>query len=239
MLTFAVPPSSFPATVMQFVGRAESDLAVFLQSFALGNFEVGVKMVDACGPGVPPSQRGYWLFLGGLTNADTTLLVEDTARPGDVFDWHSPAGEFAQTLGLTPAFACEELQSPSCVRTDQAACLQDRFRVSGQMLDFADPPTTFATSVMEFDGRAESDQAVFFESFAPGNFEIGVKMVDACGLPAGHPQRGYWTFYGGLTNAVTEVRVTDTETGQLDVWTVESGTFPSSEGRTPAFPCDD
>jgi hypothetical protein len=85
--------------------------------------------------------------------------------------------------------------------------------------------------------RAETDQAAFFHSFNPGNFEVGVKMVNACGLQAGHPLRSFWIFYSGLTNAATEVRAVDTSTGRVDVWRNPAGTLPTAEARTDAFPC--
>ena len=88
-------------------------------------------------------------------------------------------------------------------------------RVRGTMKDFGSPPRELDVRVMDFPaGRAESDQGVFFESFNRGNFEIGVKMVDGCGLPAGDPLRAYWLFVGGLTNARAEIRIEDTVTGE-------------------------
>jgi hypothetical protein len=127
------------------------------------------------------------------------------------------------------------------VRDDETACLlADRFQVTGVMKDFADPPEEFPTRVMSFpgDGRAESAQAVFFQSFTAGNFEAGVKMVNACGLPVSHPLRAYWAFYGALTNAETRIRVTQRSTGLVDEWFNPAGTFPVSEGRTKAFSCE-
>lgn len=107
------------------------------------------------------------------------------------------------------------------------------------MLDFTSPAQEFPTAVMSFPGgRAESDQAVFFQSFNPGNFEAGVKMVDGCGLPEGHPLRSFWVFYGGLTNAETTIRVTQVATGLTDTWSNPRGAFPQSVGRTGAFPCN-
>lgn len=84
-----------------------------------------------------------------------------------------------------------------------------------------------------------TNQAGFFQSFTPGNFELGVRMVDACGLPQNHPQRGYWTFYGGLTNAGTEMSITQLATGSTDSWTVEpkESNQLASDG-VPAFDCE-
>ncbi len=242
MQDFSSPPQAFASRVMRFPqNRAESDQAVFFHSFNPGNFEVGVKMVDGCGLPEDHPLRAFWAFFGGLTNAQTQIEVEDTVT-GGIVEWRNPAGEFPITVGDTGAFPCADGQPVEpCVRDRHAACLiGGRFQVTGTMLDFSDPPREFPVEVMGFPGgRAESQQAVFFESFNPGNFEIGVKMVDGCGLPEGHPLRFYWIFYGGLTNAETEVRVTQVATGLVDVWYNPAGMFPRSEGRTQAFPCNE
>ena len=121
------------------------------------------------------------------------------------------------------------------------ACLLDgAFRVTGAMKNFATPPATFEIAVMDFaGGRAESDEAVFWESFEPGNFEVAVKMIDACSLPAGHPLRFYWAFFGGLTNQRTDMAIRDTVTGR-DRHLDQSGeSLPATVADTSAFPCTD
>lgn len=240
MRDFQTPPKNFETRVMTLAAtRAQTEQAVFFESFTPGNFEVGVKMVDGCGlaPGNP--LRAFWVFAGGLTNAYTAVTVTDTAT-GETFEWTNPAGTFPTTVGDTGALPCTS-GTPACSNSDTRACLLgSRFAVEGVMEDFASPPVEFDLRVMEFgDSRAETEQAVFFDSFTEGNFEVGVKMVDACGLPPGDPLRAYWAFYGGLTNAETEIRITQLETGLSDVWTNPEGSFPTSEGRTAAFPCID
>jgi hypothetical protein len=240
MKDFSSPPRTYPLTVMSFPdGRAETEQAVSFESFTAGNFEAGVKMVDGCA--LPPGNpvRAYWAFFGGLTNAQAEIGVEDTVT-GQVYQWLNPAGRFPITLGDTSAFPCiAGTAATPCARGANTACLLgSRFRVTGRMLDFSSPPQEFPVAVMSFPGgRAESDQAVFFQSFNPGNFEVGVKMVDGCSLPAGHPLRSFWVFYGGLTNAETTIRVTQVATGLADTWTNPRGLFPQSVGRTGAFPC--
>ena len=237
------PSTSVVGRVMQFdTARAESEQSVFFESFQDGNFEVGVKMVDACGLPEGNPQRAYWAFFGGLTNAGTTIRIEDRTT-GESYTWESPAGEFALTLGDTNALPCEVDNPPPpvpCEASAGTACLFDgRFQVTGSMQSFDDPPATVPVRVMDFaGGRAESDQSVFFESFQAGNFELGVKMVDACGLPNDNPLRAYWAFYGGLTNAESRVVVTQVGTGAADTWTVAAGMLPRSEGRTSAFACE-
>jgi hypothetical protein len=105
------------------------------------------------------------------------------------------------------------------------------------MKNFANPPVTFTNKVIQFaQDRAETDQAVFHQSFQAGNFEVGVKMVNACGTPA-NPQNFFWIFYGGLTTAETEIRAVDTLTGRVDIWRNPRGNAATTEGRTNAFPC--
>ncbi len=238
---FSSPPRSFDLRVMSFpAGRAESDQAVFFESFSPGNFELGVKMVDGCGLPEGHPLRTYWAFVGGLTNAAAQVAVEDTVT-GQRWSWANPAGRFPRTVGDTSAFPCTDgAPSAPCVQDGNTACLLDRrFKVGGWMEDFSTPPRLFPLRVMGFPaGRAESDQAVFFESFSAGNFEVGVKMVDGCGFPAGHPLRSYWVFYGGLTNAQTRVEVTQVSTLQVDVWENPAGVFPLTAGRTRVFPCE-
>ncbi|HLX09402.1 MAG TPA: hypothetical protein VKY89_16235 [Thermoanaerobaculia bacterium] len=50
--------------------------------------------------------------------------------------------------------------------------------------------------VLSFTGeRAESDESVFYYFADPSNFELGVKVLDACALTS-----SFWVFIGGLTN---------------------------------------
>jgi hypothetical protein len=239
MSDFESPPNTLPVRVMEFPGgRAESSQAAFFESFQPGNFEIGVKMVDGCGLPEGSPLHSYWLFVGGLTSADSLVRVEDTAT-GAVFEWNNPPGNLPTTFGETGVFACGGTPVPgACVAGDETACLLGRFLVSGTMKDFETPPNTLPVRVMSFPGsRAESDQAAFFESFQPGNFEVGVKMVDACALPPGSPGRAYWLFAGGLTSARTDLTIRQVATGQVVDWVNPSGSLPTSTGDTAAFAC--
>lgn len=91
------------ASVMSFSGqRAESDQSVFLYFFDNANFEMGVKMVDAC---VPPFDR-FWAFVSGLTNQGYTVTIRDTVT-GAVKNYSNPLGTYPQTVGDTNAFLCQ------------------------------------------------------------------------------------------------------------------------------------
>ena len=127
----------------------------------------------------------------------------------------------------------------ACVPDAGTACLLGgEFRITGTMKNFDTPPATFELEVMDFAaGRAESDEAAFWESFEPGNFEVATKMKDACSLPVGDPLRFYWAFFGGLTNQRTDMAIRDTVTGETVTWTNPANQFPTSVADTAAFPC--
>jgi hypothetical protein len=237
---------TFPLQLMDFPsGRAESNEASFWESFQAGNFEISIKVLDGCSifPLGHPLHF-YWAFFGGLTNQRTDMSIVDTLTLAQR-TFHNPAGTFPTTQAETMAFACTNpgAAGPCAADANTACLLGGRFKVTGSMRNAQNQ--VFATKVMQFPGpvskqpraRAETDQAAFFQSFSAGNFEIGVKMVDACSLPQGNPLRAYWIFYGGLTNAFSEVRAVHTATGSVDLWRNPAGSLPTTEGRTNAFPC--
>ena len=62
-----------------------------------------------------------------------------------------------------------------CAGVNTACLIGNRFWVTGKTLDFGSPAREFPVAVMGFPGgRAESDQAVFFESFPPGGFSLSL-----------------------------------------------------------------
>ena len=87
---------------MSFNGeRASSDQSSFWFFFDNANFEMGVKMVDAC---VPPFDR-FWIFVSGLTNQGYTVTVRDTVG-GGVKSYSNQLGDYPQTIGDTDALPC-------------------------------------------------------------------------------------------------------------------------------------
>jgi hypothetical protein len=87
---------------------------------------------------------------------------------------------------------------------------------------------------MSFEGaRAESDQSVFMWFFNSKNFEIGIKMVNACAPPF----HQYWAFVSGLTNQAFTVIIEDTETGATWSHSNTLGDLPLTRGDTAAFDC--
>ena len=68
--------------------------------------------------------------------------------------------------------------------------------------------------------RAEqlTDDTGYLWFFNPANVEVVVKVLDGCGF-----NDRFWVFAGGLTNVEVELRVEDTETGQVNVYANELG----------------
>ena len=121
-----------------------------------------------------------------------------------------------------------------CTRGPQTACLLGgRFEVEVDWI--SDGGATGEAKVMAFGGaRTESDQSVFFYFFddQPANFEMGVKVLDGCGING-----RFWIFVSGLTNRGFTVRVRDSATGRSRSYTNPLGTYPQTVGDTDALPC--
>ncbi len=259
--------------VMNFNGaRAESDQSAFFYFFDNANFEMGVKMVDACS-----FNDSFWVFLSGLTNQGNAVNILDTFT-GQTRTYTNPLGSYPQTLGATDGvtgFDCTpgdgariEKPTPAQVRqvlgstpldplgdslvgelapkaenaatacaddADTACHLGGRFAVE---VDWTTVSDSGSAEVMSFGGqRAASDQSSFWWFFDPANFEMGVKMVDAC-VP---PFNAYWVFVSGLTNQGFTVNITDTTTGLSKPYSNPLGQYPQTIGATGAdtgFPCD-
>ncbi len=58
----------------------------------------------------------------------------------------------------------------------------------------------------------------YFWFFDPGNVEMVVKVLNACSINNRH-----WVFASGLTNVRVEMRVTDTATGVMKMYTNPQG----------------
>ena len=71
--------------------------------YSPGNPEVVVKVLDGCS-----STGHYWIFAAGLTNAQTTLRVTDTAT-GVFKTYVSPEGTPSRTIRDTGTFGCSAL----------------------------------------------------------------------------------------------------------------------------------
>jgi ELWxxDGT repeat protein len=104
-----------------------------------------------------------------------------------------------------------EVDRPSvapCVADATTLCLADgRFRARAVRRDFAGELGTAGVVPLTGDSG-------YFWFFAPGNPEVLLKIVDACGLPG---FENFWAYSTGLTNVEVELEVVDTSTGERKV----------------------
>ncbi|MGE0641386.1 MAG: trypsin-like peptidase domain-containing protein [Thermoanaerobaculia bacterium] len=120
-----------------------------------------------------------------------------------------------------------------CVADADTACLLGgRFKVE---VTWQTLSGSGAAQVMYFNAeRAETDQSAFFWFFNPTNFEMGVKMVDACVAPYNR----FWVFYSGLTSQGFQVRVTRMADGLVKTFAPNPiDNLPTTVGDTDAFTC--
>lgn len=143
---------------------------------------------------------------------------------------------FADNVYLCLAGTCGPgagTNTDACIRDETTACLlEERFEVRIRWSDFEGH--VGSGRVMSFNSeRAESDQSAFFWFFQPTNFEMGVKMVDACDPPF----ERFWVFVSGLTNVGFTVTVRNTSTGELRAYNNPLGNLPTTQADTDAYLC--
>lgn len=74
-------------------------------------------------------------------------------------------------------------------------------------------------------------RAIWF--FSPGNTELVVKVLDACGIN-GH----YWISIAGMTDVATRTTVRNPNTNEEWTWTTQAGTFFKGTLDTQALACE-
>lgn len=80
----------------------------------------------------------------------------------------------------------------------------------------------------------ETDNSGMFWFFEPSNLEILIKVLDACA-----PFDRFWVFFSGTTNVGFDLTVTDTATGETNVYSNEDQTVTEPVLDTDAFDtCD-
>jgi hypothetical protein len=167
-----------------------------------------------------------------VSHFDTDLTPNELMEPilnNDAQDVLAVAA--LQDLGWSLAGA-----TGPCVADGDTACLLDgRFVVE---VEWSTLSSSGNAQIMSFAGqRASSDQSVFWYFFDNANFEMGVKMVEACV----DPFNAFWVFVSGLTNQGFTVTITDTDTGRIRTYSNPLGVYPQTVGATgtgDGFPCN-
>jgi hypothetical protein len=208
--------------------------------FDEANVELLAKVIEGCGV-----NDRYWSYNAGLTNLAVELFVHDpTSGRGKVY--RSDSGETFAPILDSDFVSCdgsaagassdppprsevvpEELVGSACAPSDTALCLLDgRFRATA----------TFRTAA----GATGAAHAVpltadtgTFWFFSPGNVELLVKAIDACGL-AGF--ENFWIFAAGTTDVEVELRVEDTVAGGEETYRRPLGTPFAPVLDSAAFP---
>jgi hypothetical protein len=141
-------------------------------------------------------------------------------------------GDYEFRVLADNAFAAP-VPSSACLRGDQQSCLHAaRFEVQ---VDWRTDDDDGKARVMEFGGqRTENDESVFWWFFGPQNFEMGVKLLEACVPFLGNK---YWVFISGLTDQGWTVRVRDTYTDATRTYVNPIGQLSETFADTAAFDC--
>jgi subtilisin family serine protease len=121
----------------------------------------------------------------------------------------------------------------SCIRDADTACLQgDRFEVN---ITWTNNQGGGAAQVMSFGGqRTENNEAAFYYFQSAANFEMGVKLLNACVPFFGNK---FWVFISGLTDQGWSVNVRDTQTGAIKTYSNPIGKLSTTFADTAAFNC--
>ncbi len=162
----------------------------------------------------------------GSVAAGVTGGVVDSLQPETDYTFRIRARSGAGDSAYSNEASATTLAGPSdCVPDDQALCLNGgRFRVEIRWRNFADQEGP--ARVVEVD----SDESGLFYFFTPDNWEMLLKVLDGCAYN-GH----YWVFAAATTNVEYTLRVTDTQTGELQEYFNPLGTASPAITDTKAF----
>ena len=211
------------------------------------NVELVVKVLD--GRAITDH---FWTFFGALSNVQYSVDVLDI-NSGKAVRYGNPQGTFA-SRGDVRSLSGNLLRSGPETRLRSAEDAADLVRASpAQSIQTQDVgPCELAALCLGEDNRFEvklewtefggnqgsgiptvlTRDTGYFWFFNEDNVEVVVKVLDATAFAG-----TYWVFSGSLTNVAYEMRVRDTFTGAVRVYTNELGTFKSF-GDTDAFPAD-
>ena len=197
----------------------------FMASFDLGPLPAGTEFTNVDTgtiPFSPPATNGCYYV---------SEVLEENGIVVDVRTF--PVGGTPENTGFDVfPFGTTCPAATFCTRTGTGACLLGgRFQVTAVYEN--DVSGSGPATVQSFGStRAESDESVFYSFTGPQNFELGVKVLDACSL-----FNVFWVFIGGLTNQGWNVTVLDTQTGHHKTYGNALGVTTVTTTDTAALPC--
>ncbi len=232
-----------------------SDDSGLFSFFDADNWEMLVKVLDGCA-----INDSYWVFLAATTDLGYTLTVTDTltgriveydntagVRAPAVTDTAAFPGCAANPTPLTDAQATvdsvvrrsvQELErlrgavagvagerAATCADGPDTLCLaHERFAVE---VTWRAPSGTVGTGHVV---PAESSDSGLFYFFDADNWEMLVKVLDACSVNG-----AYWVFAAATTDIELTLRVTDSQTGSAVEYHNPAGVPAAAITDTAAF----
>lgn len=172
-----------------------------------GELGDGTSRIPTTG-GKPLDAGDYFLVTSGDQTADFGPFQHSIRCSGEVQPLHGSCPAYFEQLPI-----------------EQQACLNGRFTVAIAWATETD--SGFATPV-----RSGSSDSALFWFFNPKNWEVMVKVLDACTL-----NDRFWVFAGALTNVEYSIAVVDGETLQINAYSNELGTAAPATTDTDAFEC--
>jgi hypothetical protein len=162
-----------------------------------------------------------------------TLAFCDIASPA-AGTWHFLVNGVAGPGGpyelVTTLFSQSTIP---CLRDSDTACLQnERFEVN---VTWNNNGGNGIGQVMNFGGqRTENAETAFYYFQSATNFEIGVKVLNAC-IPAFGNK--FWVFISGLTDQGWQITIRDSQTGAVKTYSNARGHLSTTFADTSAFNC--
>ncbi len=204
-------------------GRPVNDLTKFIHS------------VSATGEIFGGSSGSPVIVAGGYVVGQllgTCPGVSEPCLAGSTFDQLD--GAFAATYPSVAAYLSPTTSSGPCVPSGTTLCIDDtpgdqRFKVEVSFQQAGGSPAP--GNAIPLSGLGVSSGGLFW-FFNPGNPEMLVKVLNACGL-GNH----YWVFYAAGTNVGLTTTVTDTVTGAHKTYTNAIGAAAPPVQDTSALPC--